>query len=104
MSFHWYDLAGTVGVVLIVGSYLLAQLDRLAADGLLYPAVNAAGASLVLLSLAYEFNFSAVLVEGFWLVISLVGLGRRWWLGRGIRPEVVIGSEPSKRILGREEP
>lgn len=88
MSYGWHDLAGNVGVLLIVGSYLLVQLDRLRADTLLYPAVNAVGAGLVLLSLVFDFNLSAVLVEGFWLVISLVGLGRRWWR----RPGGGVGS------------
>lgn len=83
MTYKWHDLAGNVGVLLIVGSYLLLQLDRVRADGFLYPAVNAFGAGLILLSLVYDFNLSAALVEGFWLLVSLIGLGRRWWLVRG---------------------
>jgi hypothetical protein len=32
------------------------------------------GAALVLVSLYFEFNFSAFLIESFWLAISILGL------------------------------
>ena len=35
------------------------------------------GAALILLSLAFDFNLSAFLMEAFWLGISLFGLTRR---------------------------
>ena len=74
---HWYDFAGSVGVVLIVAAFLLLQLDRVASNSLAYLSANAVGAALILLSLLYEFNLSAFLMEVFWLAISLLGLGRR---------------------------
>jgi hypothetical protein len=72
-----HDLAGTLGVVLIVGAYLLLQLNRVASNALSYLIANAVGATLILLSLFVEFNLSAVLMEIFWLAISLLGLLRR---------------------------
>jgi hypothetical protein len=72
----WYDLAGSVGVVLIVAAYLLLQLQRVAGTGLVYLLANAVGAALILLSLAFDFNLSAFLMEAFWLGISLFGLTR----------------------------
>ena len=72
----WYDLAGSVGVVLIVAAYLLLQLQRVAGTGLAYLLANAVGAALILLSLAFDFNLSAFLMEAFWLGISLFGLTR----------------------------
>jgi len=38
--------------------------------------LNLVGASLILLSLAYDFNLSAVLMEGAWAVVALAGLVR----------------------------
>lgn len=73
----WTDVAGIAGVSLIVGSYLWLQIGRWATDSKLYSAANALGASLVLISLCISFNFSALLIESFWLVISLFGLFRR---------------------------
>ena len=73
----WYDLVGSAGVVVIVVAFLLLQLERVASDDILYLLANAVGAALVLLSLVFDFNLSAVLMEAFWLAISLFGLARR---------------------------
>lgn len=74
MPFAWYDLAGTVGVALIIGAYAALQMGKLQSDNRLYSLLNAIGASLVLLSLVFDFNFSAFIVEAFWVVISVYGL------------------------------
>ncbi len=76
-----HDLAGIVGVILIVGTYLALQLERLSARDVRYSLLNAVGAALVIVSLMWEFNLSAFLVETFWLGISVGGLVRAW--GRG---------------------
>lgn len=74
MKYAWYDLAGNVGVVLMVGAYLLLQMGKLRSGELSYSAMNATGAVLVIISLCFTFNLSAFLVESFWLLISLFGL------------------------------
>lgn len=74
---HWYDVAGSLGVAMIVCAYLFLQLGRLASDSLGYLLANALGAGLILISLSVAFNFSAFLIEAFWLAISLFGLLRR---------------------------
>ena len=76
MSVSPHDVVGTIGVVLIVGTYFLVQIGRLRAEALSYSAANGLGAALILLSLMVEFNFSAFLVEFFWLLISLIGVWR----------------------------
>lgn len=60
----------------MVGAYLLLTLERLPSGGRAYPLANAVGATLILVSLAFDFNLSAALVEGFWLVVCLIGLAR----------------------------
>ncbi len=75
-SYGWPDLVGNIGVALIVGAYLALQLGRLDGRALLYSITNAVGASLVLVSLWFDFNLSAFIVEVFWVVISLIGLVR----------------------------
>jgi hypothetical protein len=74
MRYGWYDLAGNVGVAMMVGAYLLLQLGKLKITDVSYSLINAVGAALVLISLLYSFNLSAFLVESFWLLISLFGL------------------------------
>lgn len=69
-----HDIIGTIGVLLIVSAYLLLQLRRIRPQELRYSLANAAGATLVLYSLWFDFNASAAFVEGFWLLISLYGV------------------------------
>ena len=38
--------------------------------------LNALGALMILFSLAFDFNFGAALMEGFWLLVSGLGLYR----------------------------
>ena len=74
MNFHLFDLAGFVGVVLIIVGYLLLQLEKLPSSSLRYSLLNAAGALLIMVSLVFAFNLSAFIVEAFWFLISLLGL------------------------------
>ena len=74
MEYGWYDLAGNIGVVLMVFAYLLLQAEKLSSRSLSYSMMNATGALLVVISLFYRFNLSAFLVEAFWLLISVFGL------------------------------
>ena len=76
VRYEWHDFVGNVGVAIIIGTYLLLQLDRLPAGGLAYSLLNAAGAAMVVVSLLYDFNVSAMVVEVFWVLISLVGVAR----------------------------
>lgn len=83
MTFTWYDILGTVGVAVIVLTYVLLQIERLRSDQLAYSLLNAAGAALILISLCFAFNFPTFVVEFFWLLISLFGIGKYLWQRRG---------------------
>lgn len=74
MSLMWYDIAGIFGVLCILGTYLALQLKRINAEVPAYSALNALGAGLILISLYFDFNLSAALIESAWLLISLFGL------------------------------
>ena len=76
MNFHLFDLAGFIGVLLIVVAYLLLQLDKLPSSSPRYSLLNAGGALLIIVSLIFVFNLSAFIVEVFWFLISLLGLWR----------------------------
>lgn len=73
---EYYDIVGTMGVFLIVGTYFLLQIGKIQSESLRYSVNNAVGAALILFSLYFEFNLSAFLIEFFWLVISVIGLVR----------------------------
>jgi hypothetical protein len=74
MSVLWYDILGTIGVGVIVVTYLLLQLGRIKSEQLVYSLLNGVGAALILISLYYDFNLPSVIVEVFWLVISIFGI------------------------------
>lgn len=76
MTYQWHDLVGNVGVACILGAYLLLQLNRLDSSSLKFSLINGAGAAMILTSLVHDFNLSAVVIEVFWLAISLLGVVR----------------------------
>ncbi|WP_409454873.1 CBU_0592 family membrane protein [Malaciobacter marinus] len=65
---------GNIGVLLILVMYLSLQTDKISSNSLIYSLLNALGALLILISLYFQFNLSAFIIEFFWLVISLYGL------------------------------
>jgi drug/metabolite transporter (DMT)-like permease len=81
----WYDILGTIGVAVIILAYVLLQIERLRSDELLYSLLNAVGAMLILFTLYYDFNFPSFVVEFFWLVISLFGIGKYFSATRGTK-------------------
>lgn len=62
--------------MLIVIAYLLLQLNKLPSSAPSYSLLNAIGALLVIVSLLFDFNLAAFLMEAFWFLISLLGLTR----------------------------
>ena len=72
----WTDIVGVVGVAMILAAYAAATLGKLDVKGAVSLFANFAGASLILLSLAVDFNLSALLMEGSWALVSLAGLVR----------------------------
>ena len=76
MTYTFYDVLGNIGVFLIILTYLLLQLQKMTSDSLLYSLINALGASLIIISLLFDFNLSAFIVEAFWVIISLIGIVR----------------------------
>lgn len=70
------DGVGLIGVAMIVATYGLSQTGRMAIDKPAYPAINAVGAVLILISLYFRPNPASIVIEVFWLAISLTGMAR----------------------------
>jgi hypothetical protein len=90
MNYGPLDFLGNIGVVMLMGTYLMLQLNKLSSDGLAYSLLNAIGAGLVVVSLLYNFNLSALLIEVFWVLISLVGI-YRYFRFKALRSETLDG-------------
>ena len=76
MKYSFTDFLGNIGVVLIIIDYLLLQLNRISSNSLSYSLLNAVGATLIIVSLVFNFNLSAFIMEAIWVLISLFGLYR----------------------------
>lgn len=79
MTYAWHDILGTLGVGIILVAYVLLQLERLRSEHPAFSLMNAVGAAMILVSLYYQFNFASFLMEFFWLVVSLFGIGKYLW-------------------------
>ena len=73
----WHDWVGLVGVVITLTAFLLLQAGRLHGTGFIYQAI---GAAAVVLSLFFNCNLSAFIVEAAWVAISIYGMVRGWRL------------------------
>jgi paired small multidrug resistance pump len=77
MTLYWYDLAGYIGVLLVLLAFFLLQAHKLRGNGLVYQLMNVFGALGVMLSLLFgHFNMPAFVMETAWLLISIFGIGR----------------------------
>ena len=90
MKYGLLDLVGNIGVVVLMIAYLMLQLNKLSSNSLAYSLLNAIGASLIIASLRYDFNLSAMVMEVFWVLISFVGIYRYFRL-KALRSETIDG-------------
>lgn len=71
-----YVLVGSIGVGIIIFTYILLQIGKILSENLVYSLLNALGAGLIIVSLIFNFNFSAFIVEFFRVLVSLYGVGK----------------------------
>ena len=90
MKYGLLDLVGNTGVVMLIITYLMLQVNKIRSDGLAYSLLNAVGASLIILSLLVNFNLSAFIMEVFWVQISFVGIYRYFRL-KALRSQTLDG-------------
>ncbi len=65
---------GLAGFALYVMNYGMLTLQWLNSNCAIYFAINLTAASFVLIGLAGSFNLAAALIQGFWVVMSILGL------------------------------
>ncbi|HYF98081.1 MAG TPA: hypothetical protein VD770_03795 [Coxiellaceae bacterium] len=71
---YYANAIGVTGVVLVLGLYLLLQLNKLSADNVWFSFLNAIASVFVLISLYYHWNLPSVIIEIVWLMISIYGV------------------------------
>jgi len=80
------EVVGLLGAALILLAYAGVQLKKLDPHKPKALLLNLTGAALVLVSLYFEFNLAAALLEGAWVLIALWGLFD-WWRGKARHPQ-----------------
>lgn len=68
------DEIGIIGVIFILISYVLLQSGKIDSKSVRYSFINLIGAVLILFSLFYSWNLASVIIEIFWILISLYGI------------------------------
>ena len=70
------DIIGISGVSIILIAYFLLQFEMLKSKSLEYSLMNFIGACLILYSLMFNWNLASVIIEIFWILISVYGIYR----------------------------
>ncbi|WP_171097768.1 hypothetical protein [Ruegeria sp. HKCCD7255] len=68
------DAIGSFGALIVVAAYFATQMRMMNSDDLAFPVVNLLGSVMIVYSLVYNFNLASMLIEGFWILISIVGI------------------------------
>lgn len=75
-SYSFTDLIGNAGVVILLGTFLFAQIGKLAMDSIKYNVLNIIAATLLLINLLVKPNLSGIIIEVWWIVFSIYGICR----------------------------
>ena len=76
---QWFDFIGSIGVAVIILTYILLQTEKIRSEQIIYSILNGLGAGLIAFSLLYSFNLAAFVVEVLWVLISLYGIVKYLW-------------------------
>ncbi len=68
------DAVGSFGALIVVAAYFATQMRLMNSDDLAFPLVNLLGSVLIVYSLLQNFNLASMLIEGFWIIISIIGI------------------------------
>lgn len=93
MSYTWFDLVGNLGVFLVVLAFYLLQTERLNSRDIRYSLLNLTGAILLLISLLVNWNLSSVIIELFWIAISLIGIVRHFSISKASKQKASTSKE-----------
>lgn len=68
------DIIGIIGVIIILLTYFLLQIEKISFKSFWYSFLNLIGSVLLLISLIFNWNLPSVIIEIFWMSISLFGI------------------------------
>ncbi len=72
-SYSLSDAIGNCGVVLLLGAFFLLQTGKIKAESVQYNILNGVAAVLLLTNLLVKPNLSGIIIEIWWLCLSIYG-------------------------------
>jgi hypothetical protein len=79
------DVVGFLGVFLYLFAYLIMQLGFIRGQSYSYPIINMLAAAFIVVSLLESPNFYSLVIQIFWIVISVFGISRIYLMSRQIK-------------------
>lgn len=73
-AYTWSDFVGNIGVALLIGTFAMLQFDKIDAKGFWYSFNNLMVAILLMINLYFKPNLSSIIIEIFWILLSIYGL------------------------------
>ncbi|MGP6086556.1 CBU_0592 family membrane protein [Antarctobacter jejuensis] len=95
---HGTEIAGLAGAATYICNYLMLAMDRLTSRSPLYYLLQLTGASLVMVSLMTQFNMAAAIVQGFFVLVSLIGITRHLRPHRPAKTPSGVDGGPEKAL------
>lgn len=77
---HFADIAGGLGVLLVMVAYFLLQKEVISEISGWYLGINLVGPMLIMLSLLQNWNLPVFLLEAAWALISIYGIYKHIYL------------------------
>jgi len=74
---NFADIIGIIGSIFLMLAYFLLQAGKVKGSDASYLYLNLSGALFILFSLFFFPNRAAIMIEIFWVIISLYGLWKR---------------------------
>ena len=74
---NFAETIGVIGSIMLIIAFFLLQNRKVEGTSYAYLYLNLFGALFILLSLYYTPNRPAILIETFWVIISLYGIWKR---------------------------
>jgi hypothetical protein len=70
------EILGLIGAAIIILMYFMLERGTIQSKDLSYPSYNLVGAILILFSLHFNWNLASIVIECFWIAISIYGVVR----------------------------
>lgn len=101
---EFYRMLGVAGAAFYLISYGALQTGLLRAETYRYSLLNLLASGFVLVSLAGAFNLGSMLTNMFWIILSIVGMVRLWYLTRNRKRSGLDEHFAAARLQGFSEP